>query len=51
MTKCKNCGKDIYKANHGDWYHSDNDYEICRANEPVNPARWFDKAEPDEASG
>lgn len=47
MIKCKNCGKEIYQSSDGTWYHTEDDYEICNANEAVNPARFFDKASPE----
>ena len=46
MVNCENCGKEIYQASDGDWYHTENDCEICHADEAVNPARFFDKAMP-----
>lgn len=46
MTKCKNCGKEIYQSSDGTWYHTEDDYEICNANGAVNPARFFDRASP-----
>ncbi len=46
MTKCKNCGKEIYRASDGEWYHTEDDYVICNANKTANPARFFDVASP-----
>lgn len=43
---CKNCGKSIYLSGHKVWYHSNDDNDICGANEPINFKRMWDKAEP-----
>ena len=43
---CKNCGKEIYQASDGTWYHTEDDYEICNAHKAINPARFFDVATP-----
>ena len=46
MTKCKYCGKEIYQVSDGTWYHTEDDYIICNADEPINLARFFDVASP-----
>lgn len=48
MIRCKHCKKEIYQSKDGEWYHSEDDYSICYANRAINPARFFDKAEPEK---